>query len=72
MGIKGESVAIGALERYVGDNSSANQAEIKPTGKKVAIIGSGCAGITAAADIRKAGHEVVVFEALHKLGGVLR
>ena len=72
LGIKGESVAIGALERYVGDNSSAKQTEIKPTGKKVAIIGSGCAGITAAADIRKAGHEVVVFEALHKLGGVLR
>ena len=72
LGIKSESVAIGALERYVGDLTNAQIGEIKETGKKIAIIGSGCAGITAAADLRKAGHEVVVFEALHKLGGVLR
>jgi len=72
LGIKGEALAIGALERYVGDNTDAHTS-IKPnTGKKVAIIGSGCAGITAAADLRKEGHEVTVFEALHKFGGVLR
>ncbi|MBE7711769.1 MAG: NADPH-dependent glutamate synthase [Cyanobacteria bacterium SIG31] len=72
LGIKSEPIAIGALERYVGDNTEAKKVSIIPSGKKVAIIGSGCAGITAAADLRKAGHEVTIFEALHKFGGVLR
>ncbi len=72
LGIKGEAVAIGALERYVGDNTAAKPVEIVPSGKKVAIVGSGCAGITAASDLRKAGHDVTIFEALHEFGGVLR
>ena len=72
LGIKGDAVAIGALERYVGDNIEAKESEIKSSWKKVAIVGSGCAGITAASDLRKAGHDVTVFEALHKFGGVLR
>ena len=72
LGIKGEAIAIGALERYVGDNTSAKSVEIVPSGKKVAVIGSGCAGMTAASDLRKAGHEVTIFEALHEFGGVLR
>ena len=72
LGIKGEAVAIGALERYVGDNTTPEKVEIVPSGKKVAIVGSGCAGMTAACDLRKAGHDVTIFEALHEFGGVLR
>lgn len=71
-----KSVAIGRLERYVADwereNNLVEIPEIAPeTGKKVAIVGSGPASITAAADIRRAGHEVTIFEAFHKTGGVL-
>ena len=72
LGLKGLPVAIGALERYVGDNTKANPVEIKENGKKVAIVGSGCAGMTAAADLRVAGFDVSIFEALHEYGGVLR
>ncbi len=72
LGIKGEPVAIGALERYIGDNSSTELPEIKSTGKRIAIIGSGCAGMSAAADLAKFGHSVTIFEALHATGGVLR
>ena len=72
LGLKGLPVAIGALERYVGDNTAAIEPDIVPNGRKVAIVGSGCAGMSAAADLRTAGFEVTVFEALHELGGVLR
>ena len=71
-------IAIGRLERYVADwermnKSSADPAPAKPapTGKKVAIVGSGPAGLTAAADLAKMGHQVSMFEALHVAGGVL-
>lgn len=74
-GIKGDSVSIGKLERFVADyalenNISPKKAE-KTNGHKVAVIGSGPAGLTAAGDLAKAGYEVTVFEALHELGGVL-
>ena len=71
-----KSVAIGRLERFVADYERENNLQTLPeiapaTGKKVAIIGSGPAGLTAAADVRRDGHEVVVFEAFHKSGGVM-
>lgn len=73
---KGPSVAIGALERFAADYERAQGAIKTPTlppktGKKVAIIGSGPAGLTCAGDLAKVGHEVTVFEGLHKAGGVL-
>lgn len=74
-GIKGEPVAIGRLERFVADWHMANSKEppAKPesNGKKVAIIGSGPAGLTCAGDLARKGYEVTVFEALHVAGGVL-
>ncbi len=71
-----KAVAIGRIERYVADlqRESGKQGvpDVKPpTGKKVAVIGSGPASITVAADIRREGHEVTMFEAFHKPGGVL-
>ncbi|MBN1164893.1 MAG: NADPH-dependent glutamate synthase [Candidatus Krumholzibacteriota bacterium] len=71
-----KAVQIGKLERFVADwemeQGESDVPEIKPpTGKKVAIVGSGPAGLTVAADVRREGHEVTVFEALHKPGGVL-
>ena len=69
-----KAVGIGRLERFVADHEADNSSmpEIAPdTGKRVAIVGSGPASIACAADVRRAGHSVTVFEALHKLGGVL-
>ena len=76
VGVKGESVAIGRLERFVADfereHIGLRSPEIKEkTGKKVAIIGSGPAGLSCAGDLIQMGHNVTVFEALHELGGVL-
>mgnify|MGYP000201157618 CR=1 FL=1 len=74
-GIKGDAVSIGKLERYVAD--TAREEGIKPApaetknGKKVAVIGSGPAGLTCAGDLAKLGYDVTIFEALHKAGGVL-
>ncbi|MGE5405324.1 MAG: NADPH-dependent glutamate synthase [Candidatus Saccharibacteria bacterium] len=76
LGKKNDSVAIGRLERFVADYEMAQgnaqtAATASPTGKKVAVVGSGPAGLTAAADLCKMGHDVTVFEALHTSGGVL-
>ena len=74
-GIKGEAISIGKLERFVADWAREN--EIKPegakekNGKKVAVIGSGPAGLTCAGDLAKMGYDVTIFEALHEAGGVL-
>jgi len=76
VGKKNEPVAVGRLERFLADWER-NQGELNipelppPTGKKIAIVGAGPAGITAAADLAMNGHKVVVFEALHQPGGVL-
>ncbi len=74
-GVKGESVAIGRLERFVADhylkNSEPIQQNISKNGKKVAVIGSGPSGLTCAGELAKAGFSVTVFEAFHKAGGVL-
>ena len=74
-GIKGEAVSIGKLERFVADWARENN--IRPVGaaekkgKKVAVIGSGPAGLTCAGDLAKMGYDVTIFEALHEAGGVL-
>ena len=74
-GIKGDPISIGKLERFVADWARENG--IKPVGakelngKKVAVIGSGPAGLTCAGDLAKLGYDVTIFEALHEAGGVL-
>ncbi len=74
LGIKGQSVAIGKLERFVGDWRLNNPQDVtlpEKNGKKVAIVGSGPAGLACASDLAKLGYEITVFEALHEVGGVL-
>jgi len=76
LGKKGKSVAIGNLERFVADYVAEKRETMipektKPTGRKAVVIGSGPGGLTCAADLAKAGHQVTLFEALHKPGGVL-
>ena len=78
LGVKGEPVSIGKLERFVADYSAAEgavpedaAAATVPAGRKVAVIGSGPAGLACATDLAKAGYAVTIFEALHKAGGVL-
>ncbi|MBO4936527.1 MAG: NADPH-dependent glutamate synthase [Alistipes sp.] len=74
LGIKGEPVAIGKLERFVGDWQLENGRtipHIEKNGHKVAIVGSGPAGLACASDLAKLGYEVTIFEALHEAGGVL-
>ena len=74
-GLKGDAISIGKLERFVADWAFENDVHPEPPkeklGKKVAVIGSGPAGITCAGDLAKLGYDVTVFEALHELGGVL-
>lgn len=72
---KGQSVAIGRLERFVGDYALREQLKPEPpappTGRRIAVVGSGPAGLTCAVDLAKLGHKVVIFESLHLPGGVL-
>ena len=74
LGIKGEPIAIGKLERFVGDWLIENKIDFdieEKKSEKVAVIGGGPAGLTVAGDLAKKGYQVTIFEALHKLGGVL-
>ncbi|GAV22363.1 NADPH-dependent glutamate synthase [Carboxydothermus pertinax] len=75
LGKKGEPVGIGRLERFAADYELAKGTQevqvAPPTGKKVAVVGSGPAGLTCAADLARLGHKVTIFEALHVAGGVL-
>ena len=74
-GLKGEAISIGALERYVADYALEHNlnmvSDIKPNGKKVAVIGSGPAGLSCAYELARNGYMVTIYEVLHKAGGVL-
>ncbi|MBR4209314.1 MAG: NADPH-dependent glutamate synthase [Lachnospiraceae bacterium] len=74
-GLKGEAISIGKLERFVADWAKENGVKPAPAkeknGHKVAVIGSGPAGLTCAGDLARLGYDVTIFEALHKAGGVL-
>ena len=75
LGIKGEAVAIGKLEKFTADWARKNDIDLsskgESKGKRVAVIGSGPAGLTCAGDLAKKGYDVTIFEALHEAGGVL-
>lgn len=74
-GLKGDAISIGSLERYVADQAIKNNFNSvvpkEKVGKRVAVIGSGPAGLTCAGDLAKAGYDVTIYEVLHKAGGVL-
>lgn len=77
-GLKGDAVAIGWLERFVADWAAENMPApgrpegVAPTGRKVAVVGSGPSGLTTAGELARLGHDVTILEALHATGGVLR
>ena len=75
LGNRDAPIRIGAIERFVADWERANGPDLpevaKPTGRRVAVVGSGPAGLTAAAELARAGHAVTIFESLHEAGGVL-
>ena len=75
LGVRGDPIAVGRLERFAADwereSGVGNPDKPDPTGRRVAIVGSGPAGLTAAAELAKLGHDVEIFEALHMAGGVL-
>ncbi|MCX6649196.1 MAG: NADPH-dependent glutamate synthase [Candidatus Bathyarchaeota archaeon] len=75
LGVRGDPVGIGRLERYASDwerlNTKLEAKKIEETGGKIAVVGSGPAGLTVAADLAKLGHKVTIFESLHTAGGVL-
>ena len=74
-GLKGEAISIGSLERYVADfaikNNLVSESKIEKNGKKIAVVGSGPAGLSCAGELARNGYDVTIYEILHKAGGVL-